>query len=342
MSLTTDTLTRTVAVQSVTLEGCRVHDGSAFPLVLQLQEEASLADVVRWLEENRRELLDLASTHRTILFRSFPCRTAEDFDACVAAFELANFPYRKSLSNAVRVNKTERVFSANEAPPSVKIFLHHEMAQTPIFPTYLFFFCEKAADEGGATPLCPSDELVRRLETECPQFLRDCAAKGLQYTNVMPSADDPESGMGRSWQSTLGVQTREEAEQRLADLGYDGRWLEDGSLRATTPPLPAIRELKDGRRSFFNQLIAAYCGWSDRRNDPSAAIRHGDGSPLDRDAVMRAVEIAEELCFDVPWQAGDFTLLDNTVVMHGRRTFGGTRKVLASLAEPQQQSFHPA
>ena len=45
----------------------------------------------------------------------------------------------------------------------------------------------------------------------------------------------------------------------------------------------------------------------------------------------RVAAIAEELTFDVPWQKGDVALIDNRVVMHGRRTFSGTRKVLASL-----------
>ena len=56
--------------------------------------------------------------HGAVLFRGFPLATAEDFDAFVAAFDLPNFPYDESLSNAVRVNKTPRVFTANEAPPS--------------------------------------------------------------------------------------------------------------------------------------------------------------------------------------------------------------------------------
>ena len=33
----------------------------------------------------------------------------------------------------------------------------------------------------------------------------------------------------------------------------------------------------------------------------------------------------------MPWQQGDVALVDNFVTMHGRRTFTGTRKVLASL-----------
>jgi hypothetical protein len=150
----------------------------------------------------------------------------------------------------------------------------------------------------------------------------------------MPAENDPKSGMGRSWQSTLGSESREDAEARLHKLGYSWEWLDDGCLKATTPVLPAVREVPGGRKTFFNQLIAAFRGWKDARNDPSKAIRFGDGSPLDRDAVQVAIDLAEELSFDVPWQKGDAVLIDNFVVMHGRRTFRGTRKVLASLAEP--------
>ena len=90
---------------------------------------------------------------------------------------------------------------------------------------------------------------------------------------------------------------------------------------------------------FFNQLIAAFCGWKDERNDPSNAIRHGDGTPLDAEAVGVAVELAEELAFDLHWQVGDVVLVDNMIAMHARRPFVGTRKVVASLAEMETQCF---
>ncbi|MFM7592788.1 MAG: TauD/TfdA family dioxygenase, partial [Isosphaeraceae bacterium] len=67
------------------------------------------------------------------------------------------------------------------------------------------------------------------------------------------------------------------------------------------------------------------------RNDPSKAIRLGDGSELNREAVLAAIEIAEELAFDIPWKSGDMALVDNYVAMHGRRTFEGQRKVLAAM-----------
>lgn len=322
----------------------QTYSDSVFPLVYACEQPTDMQAAAAWVEQRKDVLLVEAAQHGALLFRGLPAATPEDFDCFVSAFDLPNFPYQESLSNAVRVNKTERVFTANEAPSEVTIYLHHEMAQTPLYPEHIFFFCEQPAESGGATPICRSDVLLERLREERPQFAADCEAKGLRYTNVMPPGDDPQSGMGRSWQSTLGVETPDAAEARLAELGYSGEWLEDGCLRATTPVLPAVREVPGApnRATFFNQLIAAFKGWKDVRNDPSKSICHGDYSPLDQEAVLHAAALADELTFDVPWQQGDIALLNNFVAMHGRRTFTGTRRVLASLASAHRHALQEA
>ncbi len=314
------------------VDGQQWFDGESFPLVYECRtKNANLDSVEGWIRQSQTTLDRQARENGTVLFRGFPLSTDQDLDRFIRAFGYPNFPYEESLSNAVRVNRTERVFTANEAPPDVTICLHHEMAQTPVYPSRLFFFCEQPAEQGGATPLCRSDVLFDRLLSEFPEFIADCESKGLLYTNIMPAENDPTSGMGRSWQSTFRADTRESAEQRLQNLGYSWEWLADGCLRSTTPVLQAVMEVEPGRKTFFNQLIAAFHGWNDSRNDPTKAITFGDGSPLNPETMERVAAIAEELTFDVPWRKGDVALVDNRVVMHGRRTFSGTRKVLASL-----------
>ncbi len=319
-------------VSELNVDGLRTDDGSAtFPLVLNSNQTVSLHETAAWLTENSESLNRKAFEHGAILFRGFPLVTAQDFDAFVAAFNLPNFTYEDSLSNAVRTNRTPRVFTANEAPADVSIFLHHEMAQTPIYPSKLFFFCEQTAEQGGATPICRSDVLFGRLTKELPNFATDCVKKGLLYSHIMPAADDAASGMGRSWQSTWKATTPEQAEARMTSLGYTWQWQNNGCLKVTTPRLQAVRDLGDGRTSFFNQLIAAFRGWKDTRNDPSKSITFGDGTALDKATMQRVIDMAEEITFNIPWQTGDVALVDNYVAMHGRRTFQGTRKVLASL-----------
>lgn len=288
-------------------------------------------DLARFIAANKAAIEDARSEAGAVLLRGFSVPDAGAFDAAVEAYGESNFPYRESLSNAVRVNVTDRVFTANEAPPETSIYLHHEMAQTPIYPSKLFFYCEVAAEEGGATPICRSDWVLDRLAECDPDLVDRFATLGVRYTNVMPASDDTGSGQGRSWRSTLSAGTRAEAEGRLEALGYSWEWLPEDVLRATTPVLPAIRELPDGRKTFFNQLIAAFRGWSDSRNEASKSVNFGDGSPITGAQMDAAIAIADELSFDLAWKPGDVVLVDNFLVMHGRRPFKGKRRVLASL-----------
>ncbi|MEQ8956267.1 MAG: TauD/TfdA family dioxygenase [Gammaproteobacteria bacterium] len=288
-------------------------------------------DVSAWISEHREALLTDVERVGAVLMRGFPLHTDLDFDGAIASFGLPGFTYQQSLSNAVRKERTERVFTANEAPPDVEIFLHHEMAQTPIFPSKLFFFCELAPTVGGATPLCRSDLLLEQLQQQLPEFVAKCREHGVRYTNVMPGEADAMSGQGRSWKSTLDCSDQATAEARLASLGYSWQWQDDGSLRATTPALPAIRSLPSGTEVFFNQLIAAYMGWKDARNATSKVVRFGDDSAISDADMGQVAALAEALTFDLQWQAGDMVIVDNFLVMHGRRPFQGRRGVLAAL-----------
>ena len=144
--------------------GQQRHGDSEFPLVLVAEGPMS----PQVLLAQSAALMKQLATHGAIMFRGCGMTDAQAFDDFVAGFHLPNFPYDESLSNAVRHNRTPRVFTANEAPQDVEIFLHHEMAQTPYFPSHLFFYCEQAAVAGGATPICRSDVLLNQLTQPLP------------------------------------------------------------------------------------------------------------------------------------------------------------------------------
>jgi len=310
----------------------QLWNGSAFPAIL---EPTNGTDLSAYLNSNRDQVDETLATTGAVLFRGFHVPTVGEFDAGIVAYGAENFTYKDSLSNAVRINLTPRVFTANEAPPTTSIFLHHEMAQTPIYPSKLFFYCHnychKAAERGGATPLCRSDILLNKLSEAEPELIQEFVEKGVSYSNTMPAHDDHNSGQGRSWRSTLSAKTKPDAETRLRTLGYSWAWGDDETLRMTSPKLDAVKILPDGSSVFFNQLIAAYRGWSDTRNEASKSISFGDGSPIDADKLGTAIQLADELSFDLNWHSGDVALVDNFRVMHGRRPYEGTRKVLVSL-----------
>lgn len=305
-----------------------------FPSIIVNDGSISTLEQARsWISNNRDILKKELACTGALLFRGFPVTDAVSYDSFFSAFGYNNFTYEESLSNAVRINYTELVFSANEAPKDVEIYLHNEMAQTPVFPNIISLFCEKTADTGGATILCRSDTVHEKLALAEPQLVEKLAREGVKYTNTMPSGDNPDSAQGRGWQSTLSVTTKEQAEEKLQGLGYRWHWHEDGSLSAQTRALPAIKSVDGDRRVFFNQIIAAYQGWKGVKEDPSVGLCFGDDSAIPKQFLDTICEIAAETAYDLMWQAGDVAVVDNHLSMHGRRPYGGdsVRRVLVTL-----------
>ena len=308
---------------------------SVFPLVVTPpRPNITLEESKAWIQQNLRYLETELASAGAILFRGFPINSAETFDEFSASFNYQSFTYKESLSNAVRINYTDRVFTANEAPKDVEIYLHHEMAQTPVSPDKIFFFCKTAADNGGATPICRSDKLYEAIKEADAALAKDFLEKGLKYTTLMPFEDNHASGQGRSWKGTLSVESQAEAETKLAELGYTWEWMEDRSLKAITPVLPAVRTLENGTQTFYNQLVAAYLGWRGVKENPASAITYGDDSHIPVESLELVVKLSKDFTFDLDWQDGDMALVDNKMAMHGRRPFTGERKrqVLVALA----------
>ena len=277
---------------------------------------------------------DLINPYGFVVFRGYGVSSDQEFHDFIECFGLPNFTYAESFSNAVRRNRTPRVFTANEAPPEIEIFLHHEMAQTLVFPGQLFFFCEQAPTDGGATPIGRSDLALTALETAQPDFVAKLRNLGVRYRNAMPDSADLASGQGRSWRDTLNVTNRKRAEQRLTELGYNFRWLDNGGISVQTPPLLAVDEFGRGKDVFFNQIVAAAAGWTNDESDEEPRLCYGDYSRIDQDDLKAAIAVCYEHTVDLEWQTGDIALLDNLKVMHGRRPFSGSRSILASLCTP--------
>eukprot|EP00049_Salpingoeca_infusionum_P019476 m.362043 g.362043 ORF g.362043 m.362043 type:complete len:351 (-) comp20053_c0_seq1:390-1442(-) len=320
----------------------RVFDEVAYPLVLQATDAiTTLKDACQWLTANQDEVLERLKQHGAILFRGFPFVSADDFDAFVCAFKgLEDLPYEKSLSFAVRIQVTNRVCTTNEGKKGGQVF-HHEQAQTPFYPSKLFFFCESPAPVGGGTAVCPSGIVLQRLKETHTDFYSKLKKEGVKYTAVMSSAGDASKGAGRGWKSFFGRDTKEAVEERMTTLGYTWEWLEGDVLRATSPVLSGIRTAPGtDTEVFFNQIVAQASNIKEFSGTDTAAdastllsqfMTFGDGTPMDVKIVTWLSDMCEEVAVELNWQAGDVALLDNFLVMHARRQFEGPRRVLASL-----------
>jgi len=89
-------------VSAESVAGQQVYEDSHFPHAYLCKGELpGVNSIVPWVSGHRKQLLEEATKHGAVLFRGLPLPTCEDFDCFVSALDLPNFPYKKSLSNAV-------------------------------------------------------------------------------------------------------------------------------------------------------------------------------------------------------------------------------------------------
>ena len=209
------------------------------------------------------------------------------------------------------------------------------MAQTPSYPKNIFFFCKSASENGGETPLCRSDHLYEALKKTDENLIKDFEKFGVIYNSVMSNGDELISGQGRSWQKTLGVNSKNDAEIKLSSLGYSWNWIQGDNLSVTTKTLNATKELRGGKKSFFNQIIAASLGWKKNSENQISPVKFGNGEEIDQSYIELISELAHSLTLVRSWQDNDILLIDNYRVMHGRKPFSGEkrREVLVSLTK---------
>ncbi|KAL5755938.1 hypothetical protein ACOSQ2_020684 [Xanthoceras sorbifolium] len=307
----------------------RNYNSIPFPSVLSPNPKTRTISQLTETIKTQKPFLD-ALLHDTgaVLFRGFDVKTAEDFNNVVEAFGYEEFLYVGG--RAPRTNVVGRVYTANESPPDQKIGFHHELAQAPESPFKLFFFCEVAPTSGGETPIVLSHIVYERMIQKYPEFVEKLEKHGLIYSLFYGEDDDLSSPTGRSWKSTFSTEDKSVAEERAAKLGIKLEWMEEGGVKRITGPLPTIRYDKSRQRKiWFVNMV----NWEVAGNGPVKMTTFGDGTPLPADICYECLKILEEECVAIPWQEGDFLLIDNQAVLHSRRPTNSPRRVLASLCK---------
>jgi hypothetical protein len=332
----------------------------------------SVREAVQFVKEHRAAIDNAMNDCGAVLFRGFPLSNPEDFDEFVQAWEDWNdLSYDKSMSFAVRHKMSNRICTTNEGKSGGLVF-HHEQAQTPLWPSHVFFCCLLPAQpgDGGATGLVSSDLVYEELKRRHPDFMEKCETHGVRYTVYAGPEQDPTKGAGRSWKSFFHADTKEDCEAKMKTGGWEFEWGvgPNGSrpgpdfLKCTTPVLEAVKVAPGtSKKCFFNQLIATTAnalefsrvgthggGYDPLKDVPTQqgideCVCFGNGESIPLSVLLEAKQICEERAIDVCWQKGDVALISNYLMMHARRPWNGpegTRKLLASLvAEEKCTSF---
>jgi hypothetical protein len=276
-------------------------------------------------------------------------RTPEDFQAAAAqCLGDALRPYVGGISPREKV--AAGVYESTRFPSYLRIPQHNEMSYLPDPPRTIVFFCEVAPDDGGETPLADARVIYKRIPAD---ILQRFEQQGIRYSrylygprwNPVNRLFNLISELHTSWMEAFATRDRSVVECVCAEQGGSVHWDWELGARIANHLPPARLHPETGERVWFNQaasflvtpkstglprwlLYSAAHPFPDRR--PFHATL-GNGESISRSQVNRINEAIESATIKFRWQRGDFLLVDNYLVSHGRMPYKGDRRILVAM-----------
>lgn len=279
-----------------------------------------------------REKTNHGANYGGILLRGFDALGASGFNQFVGSFGQALLTYEFGSTPRSRIEKG--VYSSTEYPADQWIDQHNEQSYTRKWPASIWFYCDIAAEQGGATPVADSRKVYERLD---PALRRHFAEQQVMYVRNYGN------GLDLPWEQVFGTEERSEVEQYCRAHQIDYEWLDDGdALRTRQVCQSELRHPVTGETVWFNQAHLFHVS-----NLP-VALREtlldvvdedrlprntyfGDGSPIDAAMLDEIRAVYRDTMLSFAWQPADTLLLDNVLMSHGRAPFEGKRRVLVAM-----------
>jgi len=321
-----------------------------FPLVIQPKEKKNFTSEEQFyafLTANKTMIEKALLKEGAILFRGFPLKNATDFNKSIEALgfgEMLSYVGGDSPRDKVQ----GRVYTSTEAPPSLKIPLHHEMSFIKNFPRHIYFYCDQPPKEGGQTIIADGRKVYRTMNESIKKRF---AANQLKYVshywgkNPLFALIHKLTKGHKSWMEAFESTNKQEVESHCKSNEFEFKWhkrswLEINQICASIIDHPVTKEkiwfnqahLYDynprliGRMNYLaTKLLYA------RKHTKMHEIYFDDNNPIERKDLYTIMDVLDKNTVAFDWQKGDLLVLDNVLAMHGRAPFKGKRRILTAL-----------
>lgn len=246
------------------------------------------------------ETMELFKSSGVLLFRGFDV-TPDQMKAFSEKFSSRHFLdfTKESITSEKFVNFVDNGMNNRVA--------HCEHAYTPFRPDVIWFCCTVPAAQGGQTLFWDGVRVWEELSQESKQLFLD---KKLKFCHKVPpdlwkkyTDSDAITDFKQMLDSAEGVSYQIDEEQTVY-LEY---------------VCSAVVKTKYGNQDAFANSF-----WAFQKKTEEAVFE--DSSRASDEVADEIEKVLEELTEEIPWQAGDLVMIDNSRFLHGRREFNDKRR----------------
>ncbi|MBA3721085.1 MAG: TauD/TfdA family dioxygenase [Parachlamydiaceae bacterium] len=319
------------------------------PLVIEPKEEKITLEAFHKIAEEHREAFkELLNKYGAILLRGFPVINPDDFSAILkSVLNRSSVDYVGGEGSRTKIKSG--VYTSTEAPQQYTIPLHNELSCTiDDFPKYISFACFTAPAPGTGQTLLGDSKEISEIILGQKQFadLKDKTVLHISRHGTEGNFFNKVNITHKTFQSSFGTDNKEEINNICAKKKFIPKWTDEYLEVKRRTPCTRPNPNHPDQTLWFNQIHLYHAnpkirgGWLNhilanllycREKTRQYDVFFEDGTPIPRKLVYELYRIYEEKAIRFDWKKGDVLILDNIEVMHGRASYNGPRKILASL-----------
>jgi alpha-ketoglutarate-dependent taurine dioxygenase len=307
---------------------------SGWSLPLVVEPRLGGIDLIGWIRNNLRFVEANLLSHGGILFRGFEINDETMFEQLARVVSPQLIDYEDQHTPRTRLSSF--IYTSTEYPADHHVPFHSENSKNNTWPMKLWFFCVKAAEQGGETPIADNRIVYQSIDQGIRQRFID---KRVMYVRNFGE------GVGLPWQVAFQTSKKSIVEEYCRRNRMEYTWKDGDRLRVKHVCHSVARHPATGEMVWFNQAhlfhIAALAPAVResllsifKEDDLPGNAYYGDGSPIEDSFIQEISEAYQQAAVSFPWQPKDVLILENMLVAHGRRPYVGTRRILVAMAEP--------
>jgi len=304
------------------------------PIPLLVRPVTPGISLVAWSQTHRDAGRELLNAYHAVLFRGFEVQGQLEFESVFDHLVGSKLEYVYRTTPRTQIGKG--VYTATEYPARLSIPFHNENAYQRDWPMHLAFFCVKAADQGGETPIADTVKVTERIDQAIKH--KFWSKRVMYVRNYRPGVDIP-------WQTVFQTESREGVETYCQEHEIDCEWKDGDWLQTRQICQAHATHPQTGQSLWFNQAHLFHISSLDPRTQQALLslygqeglprnAYYGDGTAIEEEVLARIREAYNAESVTFRWEPNDMLLLDNMLISHARAPYKGERRILVSMGNP--------